>query len=177
MSVFFSAVTDLHEWRLSYESFLSMNYVSFYNLVRTGNRTLPWTVRLSHCACPLSRERVLIPGQPTRCVGNVLSEALSGNGLLWFSGSHVTIYLFITKNRYSPGDLLLFRLLYYLVLNKDKTSKFTPTLQFTAFHLHKLLRHSSVSFSYIFKIYLAELNLWYYFFVLSGRLNKWSVLP
>jgi hypothetical protein len=27
-----------------------MNYVSFYNLVRTGNRTFPWTVRLWYCA-------------------------------------------------------------------------------------------------------------------------------
>jgi hypothetical protein len=46
-------------------SLTRMNYVSFHNLVRTGNRTLPWTFRLLYSAYPLSRERVSIPQQPT----------------------------------------------------------------------------------------------------------------
>jgi hypothetical protein len=62
-SIFSSTMTDLHEWRPSYEWLLRMNYMSFYNLVRTGNRTLPWNVWLLYCADPLARERVLIPGQ------------------------------------------------------------------------------------------------------------------
>jgi hypothetical protein len=46
MSVFSSTVTDLHEWHLSCECLLLMNYISFYNLVWTEDTTLPWTVRL-----------------------------------------------------------------------------------------------------------------------------------
>jgi hypothetical protein len=78
-------VTDFHESSMSYESLLQMNYVSFYTLVLTGNRTFPWTFRLLYCAYLLSWERVLIPGQPTRCVGNVLSEALPSNALFRLS--------------------------------------------------------------------------------------------
>jgi hypothetical protein len=37
-------------------SLLRMNYMSFYNLVRTAERTLPWTVHLCYSVCPLSRE-------------------------------------------------------------------------------------------------------------------------
>jgi hypothetical protein len=81
-----SIVPDSHEWRLSYESFLRISYRAFYNLERTGNRTLPWTVRLLYCAYLLSRERVLIPRQPIRCVGNMLSEALPSNGVFRLSG-------------------------------------------------------------------------------------------
>jgi hypothetical protein len=66
--------------------FLRMNIVSFYNFARTGNRTLLWRVRLLYCAYLLSQERVLIPGQPTRCVGNMFSEALPSNGLFRLSG-------------------------------------------------------------------------------------------
>jgi hypothetical protein len=95
MSIFSSTVTDLYEWRLSYEWLLLMtpiwltellNETPYYNLVRTGNRTLPRTVCLMYCAYPLSGERVLIPGQPTHCVRNVLSEALSSYGLFQLSG-------------------------------------------------------------------------------------------
>jgi hypothetical protein len=69
-----------------------MNYVSFCNLVRTGNRTLPWTVCLLYCVHPLSRECVLIPGQPSRCVGNVFSDPLHSSGLFQLSCWHTHWY-------------------------------------------------------------------------------------
>jgi hypothetical protein len=78
-SVFSSSVTDLHEWRLSSEFFLRMNYVSYYNWVRTGNWTLPWPVRLLYSA-------YVNTAATTRCHGYVLSEAPPSNGPLRLSG-------------------------------------------------------------------------------------------
>jgi hypothetical protein len=51
-----------------------MNYVSFYNLVRTEDRTLPWTVRL------------LYSEATARCHEYTLCEAPPNNGPLRLSG-------------------------------------------------------------------------------------------
>jgi hypothetical protein len=63
-----------------------MNYVSFYNLVRTENRIFPWAVRLLYCAYPLLRESVLILGQPNPLCRERACRTLPRNGPFRLSG-------------------------------------------------------------------------------------------
>jgi hypothetical protein len=74
-----SRASTLPLWLTCTNDVLRMNYVSFYNLVRTGNRALPWTVRLLYSACVNS-------AATARCHGYALSETPPSNGPLRLSG-------------------------------------------------------------------------------------------
>jgi hypothetical protein len=67
--------TDSHD-----ECLFGMNYMSFYNLLRAGNRTLHWTFRLFYCAlasrCPtVNYFALLIPWQRPVVTGTSLMKS------------------------------------------------------------------------------------------------------
>jgi hypothetical protein len=73
-----------------------MNYVSFYNLVQTRNRTLPWMVCLLYCAYLLSREHVF-PGQRPVALETCLPKCCpamdhSGFQAFWHTHCHANMH-------------------------------------------------------------------------------------